>query len=39
MAGTMDKAKGDAEDMADRVDKGAHKVSEAAKGIKDSLKK
>jgi uncharacterized protein YjbJ (UPF0337 family) len=32
-------AKGHAEDMADRVDKGAHKVSEAAKGIKDSLKK
>jgi uncharacterized protein YjbJ (UPF0337 family) len=37
--GKMDKAKGHAEDMADRVDKGAHKVSEAAKGVKDSLKK
>ena len=37
--GKTDKAKGHAEDMADRVDKGAHKVSEAAKGIKDSLKK
>jgi len=37
--GKMDKAKGHAEDMADRVDKGAHKVSEAAKGIKDSLKR
>jgi hypothetical protein len=30
---------GHAEDVADRVDKGAHKVSEAAKGVKDSLKK
>ena len=37
--GKMDKAKGHAENMADRVDKGAHKVSEAAKGIKDSLKR
>jgi len=37
--GKMDKAKGHAEDMADRVSKGAHKVSEAAKGVKDSLKK
>jgi uncharacterized protein YjbJ (UPF0337 family) len=37
--GKMDKAKGHAEDMADRVDNGAHKVSEAAKGIKDSLKR
>jgi hypothetical protein len=27
-----------AQDMADRVDKGAHKVSEAAKGLKNSLK-
>jgi uncharacterized protein YjbJ (UPF0337 family) len=37
--GKMDKAKGHAEDMADRVDKGADNVSEAAKGVKDSLKK
>jgi hypothetical protein len=35
----MDKAKGHAEDMADSVAKGAHKVSEAAKGVKDGLKK
>jgi uncharacterized protein YjbJ (UPF0337 family) len=37
--GKMDKAKGHAEDMADRVGKAVHKVSEAAKGVKDSLKK
>ena len=37
--GKMDKAKGHAKDRADRVSKGAHKVSEAAKGVKDSLKK
>ena len=37
--GKMDKAKGHAEDVADSVDKGAHKVSDAAKGVKDSLKK
>ena len=37
--GKRDKAKGHAEDVADRVQKGAHKVSEAAKGVKDSLKK
>jgi uncharacterized protein YjbJ (UPF0337 family) len=37
--GKMDKAKGHAKDMAGRVDKGAHEVSEAAKGVKDSLKK
>jgi uncharacterized protein YjbJ (UPF0337 family) len=36
--GKMENAKGHAEDMADRVDKGAHKVSEAAKGVEDSLK-
>ena len=37
--GKMDKAKGHAEDMADRMSKGADKVSDAAKGVKDSLKK
>lgn len=37
--GKMDKAKGHAQDAADSVDKGAHKVSEAARGVKDSLKK
>jgi uncharacterized protein YjbJ (UPF0337 family) len=37
--GKTDKAKGHAEDMADQVSKGAHKVSEAAKGVKNSLKK
>lgn len=37
--GKTDKAKGHAEDMADRVRKGADKVSDAAKGVKDSLKK
>jgi uncharacterized protein YjbJ (UPF0337 family) len=37
--GKMDKAKGHAEDLADRVDKGAKKVGQAAKGVKDSLKK
>jgi uncharacterized protein YjbJ (UPF0337 family) len=37
--GKMDKAKGHAKDIADRVDKGPHEVSEAAKGVKDSLKK
>jgi len=36
--GKMDKAKGHAEDLADHLDKGAHKVGEAAKGVKDSLK-
>ena len=37
--GKTDKAKGHAEDMADRMSKGADKVSDAAKGVKDSLKK
>lgn len=37
--GKMDKAKGHAEDLANRVGKGAEKVREAAKGVKDSLKK
>jgi uncharacterized protein YjbJ (UPF0337 family) len=37
--GKTDKAKGHAQDMADRVSKGANKVSDAAKGVKDSLKK
>jgi uncharacterized protein YjbJ (UPF0337 family) len=37
--GKTDKAKGHAEDMADRVSKGADQVSAAAKGVKDSLKK
>ena len=37
--GKTDKAKGDAEDMADRMSKGTDKVSDAAKGVKDSLKK
>ena len=37
--GKMDKAKGHAKDAADRVSKGAHEVSEAARGVKDSLKK
>ena len=37
--GKMDKARGHAEDVADRVQKGVHKVSEAAKGVTDSLKK
>jgi uncharacterized protein YjbJ (UPF0337 family) len=37
--GKTDKAKGHAEDMADRISKGADKVSDAAKGVKDSLKK
>ena len=37
--GKTDKAKGHAEDMADRVSKGADQVSDAAKGVKDSLKK
>jgi uncharacterized protein YjbJ (UPF0337 family) len=37
--GKTDKAKGRAEDIADRVSKGALRVSEAAKGVKDSLKK
>jgi uncharacterized protein YjbJ (UPF0337 family) len=37
--GKTDKAKGHAEDMAAGVSKGANKVSDAAKGVKDSLKK
>ena len=37
--GKTDKAKGHAEDMADRMSKGADKISDAAKGVKDSLKK
>ena len=37
--GKTDKAKGHAEDLADRVSKGSQKVSDAAKGVKDSLKK
>ena len=37
--GKTDKAKGHAEDIADRMSKGADKVSDAAKGMKDSLKK
>jgi uncharacterized protein YjbJ (UPF0337 family) len=37
--GKMDKAKGQAEDVADRVSKGSRKLSEAAKGVNDSLKK
>jgi len=37
--GKMDKAKGHAEDLADRLSKGADKVSDAAKGVQDSLKK
>lgn len=37
--GKMDKAKGHAEDFADRVSKGAGHISEAAKGVSDSLKK
>jgi uncharacterized protein YjbJ (UPF0337 family) len=37
--GKTDKAKGHAQDMADRVSKGADKVSDAAKGVKDSLKR
>lgn len=37
--GKTDKAKGHAEDMVDRVGAGADKVSEAAKGVNDSLKK
>jgi uncharacterized protein YjbJ (UPF0337 family) len=37
--GKTDKAKGHAEDMAGRMSKGADKVSNAAKGVKDSLKK
>ncbi len=37
--GKTDKAKGHAEDIADRMSKGADKVSDAAKGVKDSLKK
>ena len=37
--GKTDKAKGHAEDRADRMSKGADKVSDAAKGVKDSLKK
>jgi uncharacterized protein YjbJ (UPF0337 family) len=37
--GKTDKAKGHAADVADRVSKGADKVSDAAKGVKDSLKK
>jgi hypothetical protein len=30
---------GRAEDLADRINKGVRKVSETAKGVKDSLKK
>ena len=37
--GKTDKAKGHAEDMAERVSKGADQVSAAAKGVKDSLRK
>lgn len=37
--GKMDKVKGRAEDLADRINKGVRKVSETAKGVKDSLKK
>ena len=37
--GKTDRAKGHAEDIADRVSKDAQKVSDAAKGVKDSLKK
>jgi len=37
--GKTDKAKGHAEDMADRVAKGANKVRETAKGVKHSLEK
>jgi uncharacterized protein YjbJ (UPF0337 family) len=37
--GKTDKAKGRAKDMAARASKGANKVSDAAKGVKDSLKK
>jgi len=37
--GKMDKAKGHAEDMVDRMGEGANKVGDAAKGVKDSLKK
>jgi len=37
--GKMDKVKGRAEDLADRINKGGRKVSETAKGVKDSLKK
>ena len=37
--GKTDKAKGHAKDIADRVSKGVDKVSDAAKGVKDSLKK
>jgi uncharacterized protein YjbJ (UPF0337 family) len=36
--GKTDKIKGRAEDLADRASKGARKVSEAAKGVSDSLK-
>ena len=36
--GKMDKAKGKAEDLADNISHGAHKVGEAAKGVSDSLK-
>ena len=37
--GKMDKAKSHAEDVADSVSEGANKVSDAAQGVKDSLKK
>ena len=37
--GKTDKSKGHAEDIADHMSKGADKVSDAAKGVKDSLKK
>lgn len=36
--GKTDKLKGHVEDIADRVGKDARKVSEAAKGVSDSLK-
>ena len=37
--GKMDKAKGRSEDLADHVGNGADKVSDATKGVKDSMKK
>lgn len=37
--GKMDKAKGQAEDLAHRVSERADKVSDIAKGVEDSLKK
>ena len=37
--GKTDKAKGRAEGLAERRSKGAEKVNDAAKGVKDSLKK